>query len=410
MSAKKKTLQLVLNCGSSSIKYALFLPALRAGHPTWTRLVQGLAEGIGTASQCRIKHETKEEGKVVHQLALPDHRVALNSVVDLLPKKYRDFVGSVGHRVVHGGEHFNEAAVIDEEILDAIKQATVFAPLHNPWNLLGIEVVKELLGKECPQVAVFDTAFHQTMPPHAFMYAIPIDLYEKHGIRRYGFHGTSYLYVCEEAAKAIGRPLESMNIIACHIGNGASMCAVEGGRCIDTTMGLTPLEGLVMGTRCGDLDPALPEYLISNFGYSSAQVNDMLNKESGLLGMCGTSDDRDVERRYFDEEPTGTLAKKVQVHRMRKYLGAFVVALRGRVDALVFTGGLGEKSHLLRTLVCEGLDEMGFSVDEARNMAHEGRFSEDTRIHKDGSKTQIWVIPTDEELCIAKQAHFLVHM
>lgn len=407
MSAKK-SLQLVLNCGSSSIKYALFQPALRAGHPTWQRLIQGLAEGIGTDNQCRVKHETEEEGKVVHKVPLPDHRVALNFVVDLLPQKYRDFVGSVGHRVVHGGEHFCEAAVIDTEVLDAIKKASVFAPLHNPWNLLGIEVVEELWGKDCPQVAVFDTAFHQTMPPHAFMYALPIDLYEKHGIRRYGFHGTSYLYVCRETAKAMGRPLQSLNIIACHIGNGASMSAVQGGQCIDTTMGLTPLEGLVMGTRSGDVDPALPEYLISNFGYTHQQVVDLLNKESGLLGMCGTSDDRDVEHRYFEGEPAGTLAKKVQVHRMRKYLGAYLVALGGKVDALVFTGGLGEKSHLLRTLVCEGLDTLGFGVDEARNQAQEGRFSEDTRIHKDGSKSEIWVIPTDEELCIAQQTHFLV--
>lgn len=399
--------QLVLNAGSSSVKYALYRTSFVNNLPTWTRVVQGLAEGIGTSNQCRIKHET-DGGKETHKVQLPDHRTALSSVVELLPKECKTGLGSVGHRVVHGGERFKSAALVDASVLQGIKDASIFAPLHNPWNLLGISVIEELFGKDCPQVAVFDTAFHESMPPHAYMYALPYELYEKHQIRRYGFHGTSYKYVSEQTARVLGKPLDKLNIIACHIGNGASMCAIKGGKCIDTTMGLTPLEGLVMGTRSGDVDPAVPMYLMTNFGYSVDEVNDLLNKKSGLLGLCGTFDDRDVENRYFEKEKLGTLAKEVQVHRMRKYLGAFLVALEGDVDAIVFTGGLGEKSHLLRTLVCEGLQRLGLEVDEVANKASEGRFSEDTRLHKDGGKIQIWVIPTDEELSIAQQTHAIV--
>lgn len=404
-----KHLQLVLNAGSSSIKYALFRATVTAGVPSWTSLVEGLAEGIGTDSQQRIKQESADEGKVVHKVPLPDHKTALNSVVSLLPKEYRDAITSAGHRVVHGGEKFSTAVVIDDEVMNAIEEASSLAPLHNPWNLLGIDVVKEIFGPSLPQVAVFDTAFHQTMKPHAYMYALPYELYEKHGIRRYGFHGTSYLYVSRETARILGKPLDQLNIIACHIGNGASMTAIKGGKSIDTTMGLTPLEGLVMGTRSGDIDPAVIIHLMTNMNYTAAQVNDLLNRKSGLLGLCGSADDRDVEQRYFDKEPRGTLAKEVQVHRMRKYLGSFLVALNGEVDALVFTGGLGEKSHLLRTLVCEGLGKLGFVVDESKNQARQGRFSENTPVHAEGSKIQIWVVPTAEELSIAQQTYELVY-
>lgn len=400
-------LQLVLNAGSSSLKYALYR-ATGGGKPTWRRLLQGLAEGIGTTSQCRIKHEG-DEGKVVHKIGLPDHRTALTSVIGLLPSVYSSDIASVGHRVVHGGERYKAAAVIDADVLNGIREAATLAPLHNPWNLLGIEVARELLGQATPQVAVFDTAFHQTLEPKAFMYALPYELYENHGIRRYGFHGTSYLYVATEAARVLGKPLDQLNIIACHIGNGASMAAIKGGKCVDTTMGLSPLEGLVMGTRCGDIDPAVPLHLITNLGYTADQVNDVFNKKSGLLGLCGSFDDRDVEQGYFKKEFRATLAKEMQVHRMRKYLGAYLVTLGGHVDALVFTGGLGEKSHLLRSLVCEGLGKLGLEVDEAKNMAKEGRFSDNTPLHVSEGKTQIWVIPTDEELSIAQQTYEVVH-
>jgi len=288
-----------------------------------------------------------------------------------------------------------------------MEKATTLAPLHNPWCLLGVDVATELLG--CPQVGVFDTAFHQTMEPHVYLYALPYELYEKHGIRRYGFHGTSYRYVLGQTAKILGKPVDQVNMIACHIGNGASMCAIKRGKCIDNTMGLTPLEGLVMGTRCGDIDPAIIPHLCSSLGYTVEEVGDMLNKKSGLLGLCGTSDDREIEQRALDKKPVGLLAKKIQVYRMRKYLGAYMVALNGEVDALVFTGAMAEKSHFLRTLVCQDLQKLGLIVDESRNQADGGKFSTETPVHSQNSPIQIWVVPTNEELCIAQQAYDPLH-
>jgi acetate kinase len=408
MSVSRKAFQLVLNSGSSSLKYAVYKTTIAAGVPQWRCMVEGVAEGIGTTSQCRIKHSTDEGTKKI-TTELANHKSALTTVVDLLPKEYSENVGSIGHRVVHGGEHFKEAIRVDESVIAAIKDAAALAPLHNPWNLLGIEVAADLFGEDTPQVAVFDTAFHQTMEPHVFQYALPYELYEKHKIRKYGFHGTSYSYVTTETAKVLGKSVDELNIIACHLGNGASMCAVKGGRCLDTTMGLTPLEGLVMGTRCGDIDPAVVIFLMEKLGYSTSEVNDILNKKSGLLGICGTMDDRDVEERYFAKEPMGTLAKEVQIHRMRKYLGAYMVALSGEVDALVFTGGLGEKGWLLRSLVCENLGKLGLEIDEKLNQAKEGRFSENTQLHAENSRIQIWVIPTQEELTIAQQTFAIVH-
>lgn len=399
-----KALQMILNAGSSSIKYAFFRPTIVAGSQTWNCVIQGVAEGIATTTQSRIKHEVDGK-KETHKVALADHRTAISSILDLLPKGTIENIASVGHRVVHGGEDFNKAAKIDDEVMGAIKKASPLAPLHNPWHILGIEVCEEVLGKHTPQVAVFDTAFHQTMPPHAFMYALPYEMYTKHAIRKYGFHGTSYFYVTGETARVLGKPVEELNIIACHLGNGSSMCAVQGGKSIDTTMGLTPLEGLVMGTRCGDIDPAVVFYLMDNLGYTAKDVNDLFNKKSGLIGICGTMDDRDVEERYFSKEHLGTLAKEVQIHRLRKYLGAYMVALGGKVDAIVFTGGLGEKGWLLRSLVCKDLEELGIVIDETRNQAKEGRFDANTRVHADGSKIQVWVIPTQEELSIAEQSY-----
>ena len=276
--AASKELLLVLNAGSSSLKYALF--GITGSPGRWSRLVHGLAEGISTKTECRIKEET-HEGKKVHKVDLPDHRTALSRVVDLLPGK--DNISSVGHRVVHGGESFKSAALINQTVLKAVRDASVLAPLHNPWNILGIEVAAELFGQNCPQVAVFDTAFHQTMPPYAYMYALPYDLYKNHHVRKYGFHGTSYLYVAEETARVLNKPLSKLNIIACHVGNGASMCAIKQGKCVDTTMGLTPLEGLVMGTRCGDIDPAVPIHLMDQLGYTAKEVNNLMNKASARV-------------------------------------------------------------------------------------------------------------------------------
>jgi len=395
----------VLNVGSSSIKYAAYSCVSSApGQPALSVILQGLAEGIGTPEFSRIRHTCTEGGSQKLEIPLPDHHAAFRAVLDLLPSNLRDSIACVGHRIVHGGEAFSSAVVVNEDVLKSIEEAVALAPLHNPWGLLGIQTAMELFGPHCPQVAVFDTAFHQTIEPSAFLYAVPYELYTKHHIRKYGFHGTSYRYVSDRTASVLGKPLAKLNCIICHIGNGASMCAVRNGKSVDTTMGLSPLEGLIMGSRSGDLDPTVPMHLVSQLGYSQEEVSSMLNKRSGLLGICGTNDDREIEQRVLDKEPMAVLAKNMQIHRMRKYLGAYMVALEGDVDALVFTGGMGEKSHLLRTLVCENLDRMGLRVDEDRNKANFGRFSEETPIHDQGAGgIQIWVIPTDEELCIAEQ-------
>eukprot|EP00913_Durusdinium_trenchii_P009278 g8717.t1 len=284
-------------------------------------------------------------------------------------------LAAVGHRVVHG-ETFTRATLVNEEVLERIERAGRLAPMHNPWNLLGIQVAQETL--KCPQVAVFDTAFHQTMPPEAYMYALPHELCEKHGLRKYGFHGTSYLYIVSKAAKALQKPVKEVNLIVCHLGSGASMCAIQAGQCIDTTMGFTPLEGLVMGTRCGDLDPAVPLHLIE-LGYSTEEVSELLNKHSGLKGLCGFSDNRDVEARFRTGEHRAQLAKRIQVYRTRKHLGSYLVALN------------------------RGLERLGIQLDEEANQAAEGRCTGGTALHKPASKTEIWVIPTDEELSIAQQ-------
>lgn len=385
---------LVLNAGSSSLKYAVF----KVANSALKRVAHGIAEGIGTSTQASFKHNGTPLAKTSKDVDLPDHRRALALILEAIPKN--DIV-AVGHRVVHGGEKFCEATVIDDDVLREVSDTSSLAPMHNPWNLLGIEVSREVIG--CPQVAVFDTAFHQTMPPYAYMYALPYSLYENASIRKYGFHGTSYQYVLGEAAAALGKGINETNLIVCHLGSGASMCAIRDGKCIDTTMGLTPLEGLVMGTRCGDLDPAVPLHLINQLDYTAQEATDLLNKHSGLLGICGLSDNRDVEAGYQEQEPLAVLAKQLQVYRTRKHLGAYLVALEGRVDALVFTGGIGENSHLHRRLVCEGLGKLGLELDEVANKQDGGRFAANTRLDSGSYPTQIWVIPTDEELSIAQQ-------
>jgi len=407
--ANQKTIQMVLNVGSSSIKYALYRSVPSASGIAFTQLADGLAEGIGTNMNNRIKHVCGDKGKSKHDIELPNHGVALSAIVNLLPKEHMAQVSSVGHRVVHGGEKFTTACIINDEVLADIEEASALAPLHNPFGLLGIRESMKTFGEKTPQVAVFDTAFHQTMEPHVYLYALPKELYEKHAIRRYGFHGTSYKWVLGQLAEKLGKPVDQVNAILCHIGNGASMCAVKGGKCVDTTMGLTPLEGLVMGTRCGDIDPAIIPHLVQRLGYSIDEVGDMLNKKSGLLGLCGTSDDRDIEERAIAREPVGLLGKKLQMHRMRKYLGSYMVALDGKVDAVVFAGGMAEKSPLLRSMLCENLGSLGFQVDEEKNNHGGGKFSENFAIHAEGSGSQIWVLPTNEEQEIAQQAYDLCH-
>jgi acetate kinase len=311
-------------------------------------------------------------------------------------------ISAVGHRVVHGGEKFSQPAVIDDAVIGTIEDLIPLAPLHNAANVTGIKVMRELLP-DVPQVAVFDTAFHQTMPARALHYALPYNFYLSYGVRRYGFHGTSHQYVAGEAARHLGRPLETLNLITLHLGNGASATAVEKGKSIDTSMGLTPLEGLIMGTRCGDLDPAVHFYLARKIGKNFAEIGGIiegiLNRESGLKGICGVNDMREIQNRSQGGDAQAKLAIEMFCYRIRKYIGAYYAAL-GSVDVIVFTGGIGENSAVVRTKSCEGLSALGITIDEQKNSLDAGGVRE---IHAKESKIRVLVIPTNEEYEIARQ-------
>ncbi|HSE15190.1 MAG TPA: acetate kinase, partial [Candidatus Deferrimicrobium sp.] len=371
---------LVLNSGSSSIKYRLFrigsMEVLRAG----------IVDRIGEPEPSAARDHGEGFGRVMADLS---DSGAIGEPGSLF---------GIGHRVVHGGEHFREPAQVDRASLDAIRAMIPFAPLHNPGNLQGIEVALATCPG-VPQVAVFDTAFHQTMPPRAFHYALPRHLYDAHRVRRYGFHGTSHAHVARRAAKLLGKPPASLNLITLHLGNGASAAAIRGGKSVDTSMGMTPLEGLIMGTRCGDLDPAIPFFLVEATGKDPGEIRTMLNEESGLKGICGAGDMREVHRRAAAGDPSAELAVDMYSYRVRKYIGAYTAVL-GRVDALVFTGGIGENDAEVRRRACEGLSLLGIAVDEAGN----GSPSREPReIQREGMPVRILVIPTDEELEIALQ-------
>jgi len=391
---------LVLNSGSSSIRYELFDVV------AWRVLCSGRVEGIGTPGGRHVHLTHAEDGRAgetVLAFAAADHGQALKEVIRALHASgfIEDVrkLAAIGHRVVHGGERFRAAALVDEEVLSAIRGSAHLAPLHNPANLLGIELAIEACPG-VPQVAVFDTAFHQTMPPHAYRYALPRELYARHGVRRYGFHGTSHAYVSRRAAALLGRPLESLNLVTLHLGNGASAAAIRGGSSVDTSMGLTPLEGLVMGTRSGDVDPAVVFHLGRVARMSLDASERLLNEESGLLGLCGASDMREVLRRADLGDGEARLAVDVTCYRIRKYLGAYLAVL-GRIDAVVFTAGVGENSPDIRAQCCQGLSGLGIAVDEERNRAP----SRDARpIHADGAPVAVLVVPTDEEMEIAHQA------
>lgn len=334
-------------------------------------------------------------------LDIGHHKQGLQKVLDLLRlgEGSSHNVMAVGHRVVHGGEALTRPTLVTESVKQAIEKAAPLAPLHNPPNLEGILVSEEIF--ECPQVAVFDTAFHSTMPPAAYHYAIPYNLYEELGIRRYGFHGTSYQYLLGQVSNILGKSQADVNMIALHLGAGASMAAIRNGKCIDTSMGVTPLQGLVMATRSGDIDPAIIQILASEKGMDVDEVTNMLNKKSGLFGLCGEKDLRSV----WDAAEAGNarhkLALEVYVHRIRSYLGSYFFQLEGQVDALVFSAGVGEASGRTRALICEGLEKFGIEIDSSQN--GEGKLKEAKAIHKKGSKVQILVIPTNEELSIAQQ-------
>ncbi len=393
---------LVINCGSSSIKYRLFDMADESV------LAGGLLEGIGEAGGRLVEHWRDAGGAPSHaerRLAVPDHEGGLAAVLaGLEARRQDDLAGieAIGHRVVHGGERFSAPTRIDAKALDGIKANVPLAPLHNPANLAGIEAARTRFP-ELPQVAVFDTAFHQAMPEHAFRYAVPEEWYRQHGVRRYGFHGTSHAFVAGEAARRMGRPLDELRLITLHLGNGASATAIAGGRSIDTSMGLTPLEGLVMGSRSGDIDPAIPAYLARVAGLSSAEVDAALNRMSGLKGLCGDNDLRRVLARAAAGEAEAALALAIYAYRIRKYVGAYFVALGG-LDALVFTGGAGENAAALRERICAGLDCLGLVLDPVRN-------AEPTRdgfIQAESSRAAIVVVRTDEELEIARQTRYCI--
>ncbi len=386
---------LVLNSGSSSLKYRLY------ERDAWTVLVDGVIGRIGEAAG-DARHRWRDADGTVHErhetTPVPDHEAALRRLTDRLDAQGAlGGLEAIGHRVVHGGERFHCPVRIDAAVIEAIREVIPLAPLHNPANLEGIEVAQRLFAG-VPQVAVFDTAFHQTLPQAAWRYALPDALYTQHGIRRYGFHGISHAYVTRAAAQWLGRPLETLALVSLHLGNGASAAAVLEGRCVETSMGMTPLEGLVMGTRSGDLDPAVPLFLQREGGMDAEAVDHLLNHESGLKGLCGTNDLREVHRRIAAGDAAARQALEVYCHRIRKYVGAYAAVL-GRLDALIFTAGVGENDTEVRRHVCQGLDILGIRLDAQRNATPSGGIR---RISADDSRVDVLVVPTDEEREIAR--------
>lgn len=386
---------LVINCGSSSLKYQLL------DMSTEEVLVKGLVERIGIeGSVCT--HQKVGQDKVVIKEEMKDHtkalEIVLNAVTDekIGAVKSLEEIFAVGHRVVHGGEKFAESVVITDEVIKGIEDCIDLAPLHNPANVMGIKACKEILPTT-PMVAVFDTAFHQTLPEENFLYSLPYELYEKYAVRKYGFHGTSHKYVAERTAKLMNRPLEELNIITCHLGNGASITAIKDGKSYDTSMGFTPLAGITMGTRCGDLDPAITMFLMQKENISIADVDKIYNKQSGVLGISGVSSDfRDLEQGMADGNHRCELALDIFANRVKKYIGSYF-AILGRVDAIVFTAGLGENSGMMREMICKGLENLGIEIDSAKNDMR----GKEALVSKDSSKVSVFVVPTNEELMIA---------
>ena len=383
---------LVLNCGSSSIKYKLF------DMTTKEVLAQGGIEKIGSFLKLTLPNGEKK----ILEKDIPEHTAGIEFILNTLVSpeygaiKSLDEINAVGHRMVHGGERFSESVLLNKEVLDAFIACNDLAPLHNPANLKGVNAVSAILPN-VPQVGVFDTAFHQTMPDYAYMYAIPYELYEKYGVRRYGFHGTSHRYVSQRVCEFLGVDPKGKKIITCHIGNGGSISAIKDGKCIDTSMGLTPLEGLVMGTRSGDIDAGAVTFIMEKEGLNATGVSNLLNKKSGVLGVSGVSSDmRELEAAVAAGNPKAILAEKMYFYRIKKYIGAYAAALGG-VDIILFTGGVGENQANCRSEVCEGLEFMGVKIDLEKNKVR----GEEAIISADDSKVTVAVIPTDEELMIA---------
>jgi acetate kinase len=388
---------LVINCGSSSLKYQVL------DMDGENLLAKGLVERIGMDGSVITHTKIGSDDKWKNEVPMPTHKEAieqvLNAIVDPEHGVLHDMseLGAVGHRVVHGGERYANSVLIDEEVLTHLDELSELAPLHNPANILGIRACQKLMPNT-PMVAVFDTAFHQTMPAESYIYALPYEYYEKYGVRRYGFHGTSHKYVADRASKIMNVSLDDMKIITCHLGNGASVSAIKRGKCIDTSMGFTPLEGLVMGTRCGDIDPSITTYISEKENLSAEQMNEIMNKKSGVLGISGISSDfRDIEAAAEEGNERAQLALKVFAHKVRAYIGAFIAEMNG-LDALVFTAGVGENDIAMRDIICNDLGNLGIKLDLVKNKIR-GR---EAIISRDDSPVTIMLIPTNEELMIAR--------
>ncbi len=393
---------LVLNSGSSSVKYQMVEPESQ------TFLARGIVERIGMAG-AMLTHRPHDREEVRLSGEILDHKVAIEYVLSILLSKNhgviktKDEISAVGHRVVHGGESFSSSVLITSEVIREISRCMDYAPLHNPPNLKGIRATQALLP-DAPQVAVFDTAFHQTMPEYSYMYGLPYVLYKRHGIRRYGFHGTSHLYVSQRASKILNKPLDQLRLITCHLGNGCSVTAVKYGKSIDTSMGFTPLEGLLMGTRSGDLDPAIVLHIMNKEELSMHEANTMLNKHSGIQGLSGLSSDmREIEQEYQNNARV-RLAHEVFCYRLKKYIGAYSAAMAG-LEAIIFTGGIGENSALVRDRVCSNMEYLGLIIDDVKNKAVD---KSERAIEHNDSRIKVLVIPTNEELVIAQDTMKIV--
>lgn len=395
---------LVLNCGSSSVKYKLI------NVDDKKTLAEGGVEKIGIPGSF-LKFRLPDGSKKVIEEVIPDHRKAIMDILNILTDPTYGCISSfkeidaVGHRVVHGGEKFNKSVLINDEVIEKIKECYDVAPLHNPVNMAGIDAITELMPG-VPQVAVFDTAFHQTMPAEAYMYALPYELYTKYSVRRFGFHGTSHRYVARRVCDFLGVPYENQRIITCHIGNGGSITAVKDGKSIDTSMGLTPVEGLMMGTRVGDVDPGALTFIMDKEHLDTKQLSNLINKKSGVLGISGISSDmRDIDAAIAEGNERAKLALDMYIYRIIKYIGAYTAVLNG-VDIIVFTGGVGENQQPLRKAVCEHLSYLGVKIDDAVNASSRG---EEKVISVADSKVKVVVIPTDEELMIARDTEAIVN-
>lgn len=393
---------LVINCGSSSLKYQLI------DMRDESVMANGLVERIGIDGS-RLKHQAFDNDKVTVEVPMKDHKEALHHVLDAIVSKEHgaiaslDEISAVGHRVVHAGEKYSGSVIINDDVIAALEECVPLAPLHNPPNLTGIRAMQELLPG-LPMVAVFDTAFHQTIAESEYIYALPYELYEKHAVRRYGFHGTSHRYVSQRAAQMLNKPIEELKLVSCHLGNGASICAIKDGKSVATSMGFTPLEGLVMGTRSGDLDPAILTFLMQNEGLDAKGIDNLLNKKSGVLGISGVSSDfRDIENAAEQGNKRAQLALDIFDTRVKKYIAAYA-ALMGGVDAVIFTAGLGENSADNRQSICKGLDFMGVAVDAQKNNVR----GKEVIVSPESAKVKVMVIPTNEELMIARDTKALI--